>query len=139
MVLSAMAALLMNPNFDDRSVRTAQDEISINEGSRPSSIKRTYEGACGSAAFAVEIAPGPLAAAAIRDLRIGRNSLSRAVKQANAALRDVPGSAVDAVIDRCEQGRARVRIDISDPANRKLLQIRSFWLSSDGSISKLQN
>ena len=139
MIFSAMAALLLSGGLGDPPPSAPHDEIRIDKGARPNKVVRTYEGNCGSARFAVEIAPGPLSGAPIRGLRVGPNSFSKAVVQANAALRDVPGSAIEAVIDRCDHGRARVRIDISNPADRKLLQIRSFWLASDGSISKLKN
>jgi hypothetical protein len=111
------------------------NEIRIDEGERPNTPWRTYGGACGSHQYEVAIWLGRPLSQSIREAKVDGKTYRDVLAQALREWDNVDGTPVDAVIDRCESNKVRVRLDVSKSENRRVLHFYYYWLDDQGNIT----
>jgi hypothetical protein len=130
-----LASSLMMGGIPTAEAVIVQDrEVIIREGERPANGWRTHAGTCGNLEYEVSIRLGKRLSEAIRDARIHGVSRGDALRSALRKWAAIEGSVVDAVVDRCEPTRARIRMETVRRNNPSKLYFYYLWLDRNGGI-----
>ena len=121
-------------------VRENPNEVLIDEGQRPSQVRRSFQGSCAGVSYGISLSPGDRReGGGMRSLTVnGREVRASALATIDAA---IPATVflMDASFDRCGAGGARARLTLADPASNNSLRFIIFWVDPDGRISELRS
>lgn len=111
--------------------------IIIHEGDRPTNRAMTYYATCGTNRYIVSARLGAKAEKSITSLAVNGKNINENVVTDRVNDRRIIGDVSSVVIDRCQGGSARVRIEVLSQSPFLSLHLFNFWMSSAGEVSAI--